>query len=42
MTQTDKIPKNEIKRVKTQDPYALKTTYHYDYGTYETKGHFLF
>ena len=42
MTQTDKIPKNEIKGVKTQDPYALKMTYHYDYGTYETKGHFLF
>ena len=24
MTQTDKIPKNKIKGVKTQDPYALK------------------
>ena len=42
MTQTEKIPKNEIKGVRTQDPYALKMTYHYDYGTYETKGHFLF
>ena len=42
MTQTCKIPKDEIKGVKIQDPYALKMTYHYDYGTYETKGHFLF
>ena len=40
MTQTHKIPKDEIKGVKIQDPYALKMTYHYDYGTYETKGHF--
>ena len=42
MAQTDKIPKNEIKGVRTQDPYALKMTYDYDCGTYETKGHFLF
>ena len=24
MTQTDKIPKNKIKEVRTQDPYVLK------------------
>ena len=42
MTKTEKIPKDEIKGVKIQVPYALTMTYHYDYGTYETKGHFLF
>ena len=42
MTQTCKIPKDEIKGMKMWNPYALKNTYHYNNGNYETGGHLLF
>ena len=42
MAQTCRIPKEEIKGVKMQNPYAVRMTYHYGHGSYKTKGHLLF
>lgn len=42
MSQEYKISKNELLEMKVHRPYAHKTTYHFDKGTYKTEGHCMF